>query len=123
MRITDIGQGKNPVRIVSMRALPDLPTDKELVKSFFVSTPWLKLSSRYPREEWIDQGTNNLQEQQDQARKEGRDIDQSGDYVVRTILHLNTPYTSHTGRTGSSPFPIRHSLVKVPIYVQRICSR
>ncbi|KIJ49556.1 hypothetical protein M422DRAFT_225382 [Sphaerobolus stellatus SS14] len=64
VRISDIGQGSNPVRIVSMRALPDKPTDKE-----------------YPREEWIDQGTNTLLKQQEKARQEGKDIDQSGDYV------------------------------------------
>lgn len=29
VRISDIGQGTNPFRIVSMRALPDHPTDKE----------------------------------------------------------------------------------------------
>lgn len=39
IKISDYGQGDNPIRIVSMRALPDKPTDKD-----------------YPKEEWIDQG-------------------------------------------------------------------
>ncbi|KAF8513153.1 hypothetical protein BU17DRAFT_77267 [Hysterangium stoloniferum] len=64
VRISDIGQGINPVRIIAMRALPDQPGDKE-----------------YPREEWIDQGTNLLLEQAEKARVEGRDNEQSGDYV------------------------------------------
>lgn len=50
VRISDLGQGTNPFRIVSMRALPDQPHEKE-----------------YPSEEWIDQGTNLLNE----AREEG----------------------------------------------------
>ncbi|CCO32297.1 Meiotically up-regulated gene 190 protein [Rhizoctonia solani AG-1 IB] len=64
VRISDIGQGTNPFRIVSMRALPDQPGDKE-----------------YPREEWIDQGTNELMERAEAERKAGRDADQAGDYV------------------------------------------
>lgn len=36
VRISDLGQGTNPIRIVSMRALPDQPGSKH-----------------YPREEWV----------------------------------------------------------------------
>ncbi|PBK93314.1 hypothetical protein ARMGADRAFT_1013004 [Armillaria gallica] len=64
VRISNIGQGDNPFRIVSMRALPDRPTDSE-----------------YPREEWIDQGTNQLMEQAEADNAKGLDADQSGDYV------------------------------------------
>ncbi|KAK0239435.1 hypothetical protein EDD85DRAFT_821894 [Armillaria nabsnona] len=64
VRISNIGQGDNPFRIVSMRALPDRPTDSE-----------------YPREEWIDQGTNQLMEQAEADKAKGLDADQSGDYV------------------------------------------
>lgn len=66
VRISDLGQGTNPLRIVSMRALPDQPGEKE-----------------YPREEWIDQGTNMLLEQanKDAKASEGKDMDQAGDYV------------------------------------------
>lgn len=39
VRITDIGQGTNPLRITSIRALPDQPQDKG-----------------YPKKDWIDQG-------------------------------------------------------------------
>lgn len=64
VRISDIGQGTNPFRIVSMRALPDQPGEKA-----------------YPREEWIDQGTNKLLDESKKAQK-GKDLDQAGDYVV-----------------------------------------
>ena len=73
VRISDIGQGTNPFRIVSMRALPDQPHEKE-----------------YPREEWIDQGTNLLNDEREKAmadpKNKDKDLDQSGDYVVR--IHL-----------------------------------
>jgi hypothetical protein len=62
VRISDVGQGTNPFRIISMRALPDQPGEKE-----------------YPREEWIDQGTNELMEA---GQKGNQDMDQAGDYVV-----------------------------------------
>ncbi|KAG8820265.1 hypothetical protein FRC19_009016 [Serendipita sp. 401] len=64
VRISDIGQGTNPFRIVSMRALPDQPGEKE-----------------YPREEWIDQGTNMLMQEADPKDKNPKDQDQAGDYV------------------------------------------
>ncbi|PVG01479.1 hypothetical protein CPB86DRAFT_781696 [Serendipita vermifera] len=62
IRISDIGQGTNPFRIISMRALPDQPGEKE-----------------YPREEWIDQGTNELMEAS--QKNKNQDMDQAGDYV------------------------------------------
>ncbi|THV04790.1 hypothetical protein K435DRAFT_714363 [Dendrothele bispora CBS 962.96] len=64
VRISDIGQGSNPFRIVSMRALPDKPT-----------------SPTYPKEEWIDQGTTLLQKKKEEDAKNGIDSDQTGDYV------------------------------------------
>lgn len=74
VRISDIGQGTNPFRIVSMRALPDQPGEKE-----------------YPREEWIDQGTGQLggvdtaKKGKESAGKQTDldkvDRDQAGDYV------------------------------------------
>lgn len=39
VKIADFTIGKNALRIISVRALPDHPEDKE-----------------YPRDEWIDQG-------------------------------------------------------------------
>lgn len=78
VRISDIGQGTNPLRVISMRALPDQPGDKD-----------------YPREEWIDQGkppgatvdgkpNGGMDEAEKNAvfGKDGKDMDQSGDYVV-----------------------------------------
>jgi hypothetical protein len=80
VRISEIGQGTNPLRIVSMRALPDQPHEKE-----------------YPREEWIDQGTNLLNEEREKAmvnpQNKNKDFDQSGDYVVR----INLVHRPHIG--------------------------
>jgi hypothetical protein len=77
IRISDIGQGTNPFRVVSMRALPDQPGDKG-----------------YPREEWIDQGKSDLSGVHiDQKKKgeetinDGVDRDQAGDYVVCMLLY------------------------------------
>ncbi|KAG9019015.1 hypothetical protein FRB90_007187 [Tulasnella sp. 427] len=76
VRISDIGQGTNPLRIVSMRALPDKPSDKE-----------------YPRDEWINQGmppgddVSSKQVSKETEKRElnggsdGPDMDQTGDYV------------------------------------------
>ncbi|KAG8897581.1 hypothetical protein FRC01_011279, partial [Tulasnella sp. 417] len=76
VRISDIGQGTNPLRIVSMRALPDKPSDKE-----------------YPRDEWINQGmppdtnvesnqvSKKTEERELNGGDQGPDMDQTGDYV------------------------------------------
>ncbi|KZO96650.1 hypothetical protein CALVIDRAFT_537016 [Calocera viscosa TUFC12733] len=64
VRISDLGQGDNPLRILSMRALPDRPGDPD-----------------YPREEWIDQGSGDILKRQEEERKAGKDADQAGDYV------------------------------------------
>ncbi|KAL1405327.1 hypothetical protein Q8F55_008956 [Vanrija albida] len=60
VRITDIDQGTNPLRLTSIRALPDMHTDHE-----------------WPRTEWIDQGAG--QPMKDPAGKELKE-DQTGDY-------------------------------------------
>lgn len=81
VKLSDLGQGTNPVRIVAMRGLPDQPGDKE-----------------YPREEWIDQGKPPVLSPEEEAKKkeEGREDasldDQSGDYVVRTFLFLSVSW-------------------------------
>jgi Ca2+-dependent lipid-binding protein len=61
VRITDLGQGSNPFRITSIRALPDQPGDES-----------------YPNDGWINQGNKDIQSK-DTA---GKDIteDQAGDY-------------------------------------------
>ncbi|GJE96327.1 C2 domain-containing protein [Phanerochaete sordida] len=72
VRIADIGQGTNPVRIVSMRALPDQPGHPD-----------------YPREEWV--GLNQDEDSRKQAAEAESgdsddpakqvDTDQTGDYL------------------------------------------
>ncbi|KZT59170.1 hypothetical protein CALCODRAFT_516259 [Calocera cornea HHB12733] len=64
VRISDLGQGDNALRILSMRALPDRPGEPE-----------------YPRAEWIDQGTGDILKKEEEMRKEGKAADQAGDYV------------------------------------------
>ncbi|KAK8844773.1 hypothetical protein IAR55_006623 [Kwoniella newhampshirensis] len=61
VRITDLGQGSNPLRITSIRALPDQPGDEG-----------------YPKSDWIDQGNPEIKSK-DTA---GKDImeDEAGDY-------------------------------------------
>ncbi|OCF60178.1 C2 domain-containing protein [Kwoniella mangroviensis CBS 10435] len=61
VRITDLGQGSNPLRITSIRALPDQPGDEG-----------------YPKSGWINQGNEDIHSK-DTA---GKDIteDEAGDY-------------------------------------------
>ena len=61
VRITDLGQGSNPFRITSIRALPDQPGD-----------------SGYPKTSWINQGNDDIKTK-DTAGKEIAE-DQAGDY-------------------------------------------
>lgn len=61
IRITDIGQGSNPIRITSIRALPDQPGEEG-----------------YPHTGWINQGNNDIKSKD----TTGKDIeeDEAGDY-------------------------------------------
>ncbi|GJJ06394.1 hypothetical protein Clacol_000585 [Clathrus columnatus] len=72
VRISDMGQGSNPIRILSVRALSDQPTDNE-----------------YPRDSWIDQGTGILQREAENALSDNRDEEQSGNYVACLLYHGN----------------------------------
>lgn len=72
VRIADIGQGTNPVRIVSMRALPDQPGQPG-----------------YPREEWVgldqDDGSRKQAAEVEQGNSDDPakqiDTEQTGDYL------------------------------------------
>lgn len=61
VRITDIGQGSNPIRITSIRALPDQPGEEG-----------------YPHTGWINQGNDDIKSKD----TSGKDIeeDEAGDY-------------------------------------------
>lgn len=60
VRITDLGQGRNPLKLSSVRALPDQPGDEG-----------------YPNTNWIDEGSNTPTKDMDgDVLKE----DQAGDY-------------------------------------------
>lgn len=77
VRIADIGQGTNPLRIVSMRALPDQPG-----------------RPGYPREEWVglDKDEESRKRAVDAESGDSEDpakqidTDQTGDYLVRHVL-------------------------------------
>lgn len=78
VKVDDFTIGKNALRIISMRALPDQPGEKD-----------------YPKEEWIDQGDPEAaldpnrrkkieNDKEKQLKTEGQtpeDEDQTGDYV------------------------------------------
>ncbi|KAK4703048.1 hypothetical protein P7C70_g3172, partial [Phenoliferia sp. Uapishka_3] len=72
VKVDDFTIGKNSLRLVSMRALPDQPHQKD-----------------YPKEEWIDQGSSEyaidpkrMSEEAKAKKVDGNeDLDQSGDYV------------------------------------------
>lgn len=61
VRITDLGQGSNPLRITSIRALPDQPGDEG-----------------YPKTSWMNEGNDQIKSK-DTSGKEV-DEDQAGDY-------------------------------------------
>lgn len=61
IRITDLGQGTNPLRITHIRALPDQPGDEG-----------------YPKTGWIDQGNKGIHS--DGPTGESMAEDQAGDY-------------------------------------------
>ena len=99
VRIADVGQGTNPLRIVSMRALPDQPGHPD-----------------YPREEWVglDQAEDS-KEQQLKADALDEDTDQTGDYLVSLLrfFDLYGVEFSHVlwRRTTRFLFPIKLSPV------------
>ncbi|KAF5369071.1 hypothetical protein D9758_002979 [Tetrapyrgos nigripes] len=110
VRISDLGQGINPFRVVSMRALPDRPT-----------------SPSYPKEEWIDQGTTLIQKQREEDKKNGVDTDQTGDFVNYEVAFA---YQALPGRGGKFKEKNIHLLIEfflgiydwlhipVPIWIQ-----
>ena len=86
VRIADIGQGTNPVRVVSMRALADQPGHPD-----------------YPREEWVGLD-KDVQSKVEATAKDVNgdwssdpaheiDTDQTGDYLVSVSFSTHSrPY-------------------------------
>lgn len=70
VRIADIGQGTNPVRIVSMRALADQPGHPD-----------------YPREEWVGLDKDA------QSKAQATDMDVNGDSSVDPAEQVDTDQT------------------------------
>lgn len=107
VRITDVGQGSNPLRITSIRALPDQPGDKG-----------------YPKKDWIDQGENKPLK--DTGGKE-IDEDEAGDYYNFEVAFA---YSALPGQGASQRAKNIHMLVEfflgafdwfhipVPIWIQ-----
>ncbi|KAG0149934.1 hypothetical protein CROQUDRAFT_39134 [Cronartium quercuum f. sp. fusiforme G11] len=78
VKVSDIGQGDTPFRILAMRALPDKPSDPE-----------------YPREEWIT-GDNSSKENDVEAHKQE---EQSGDYIN---YEVSFAYQAQPGKSDKS---------------------
>lgn len=105
VKISDMGLGDNPFRIISMRALPDQPGDPE-----------------YPRDNWI---TGSYQSQDDKAKKLKEE--QSGDYVNYEVAFA---YQARPGQTDKLRSHNIHLLVEfflglfdwthipIPIWIQ-----
>lgn len=79
VRISDIGQGDNPLRILSIRALADVQSDPD-----------------YPREHWINKGDTEAQSK-DTAGKILEE-DQAGDYYNFEVAFAYTSAPGHSGR-------------------------
>ncbi|KAL7409629.1 hypothetical protein BDY24DRAFT_402483 [Mrakia frigida] len=92
VRISDLGQGVNPFRILSMRGLPDHPTDK-----------------KYPREEWIDQGKPPPADAGAPGTGPAPDLDQSGDYVN---LEVAFAYAAQPGQSNELRSKNIHLLIE-----------
>lgn len=107
VRITDIGQGMNPLRITSIRALTDEPGDRG-----------------YPKTDWIDDGENKPLK--DPAGKEIEE-DQAGDYYNFEVAFS---YSALPGQGASLRAKNIHMLIEfflgaydwfhipVPIWIQ-----
>lgn len=96
VKIDDFTIGQNALRIVSMRALPDQPHEKD-----------------YPKEEWIDQGDEdaaldpNRRTKQEQEQKEDQiktpgetpeDEDQTGEFDVELAFQSDVRLTARDRR-------------------------
>ena len=87
VRIADIGQGTNPVRIVSMRALPDMPGHPD-----------------YPREEWV--GLNQDAQSKAQAKEVERVltcVSFAKSIPVSTVIVRRVPRSIASMATLASP--------------------
>ena len=65
VRIADVGEGTNPLRIVSMRALPDQPGHPD-----------------YPREEWVGLDKDAASKQQSVEAEQGTSSDLDTDQTL-----------------------------------------
>ncbi|KAJ3523496.1 hypothetical protein NM688_g8720 [Phlebia brevispora] len=100
VRIADIGQGTNPARIVSMRALPDRPGHPD-----------------YPREEWVglDKDEQSRRQAQDVDTGEPHDpskqvdTDQTGDYLN---YEVSLSYQALPGQRSKLRFHNMHLMLE-----------
>lgn len=107
VKISDVGQGTNPIRIVSIRGLPDQPGDKD-----------------YPREEWIDQkdsgdDAKNTSSDGEGASDDGKDgelTDQSGDYVNMEVSFVYQALPGQASQLRQSNIQLRDFVLCLDIY-------
>lgn len=82
------------------------------------------MGNRFPREDWIDQGTNDLMERAEENRKKGLDADQSGDYVVSSKLYaLGRPIILFHHRISRYLSHISHSQARGTSCARRTSSK
>jgi hypothetical protein len=104
VRIADVGQGTNPLRIVSMRALPDQPGHPD-----------------YPREEWVglDKDTQSKLQAAEAAKGQSADPakdvsdqaddEQSGDYLN---YEISVSYQALPGQSKNLRFHNIHLMLE-----------
>lgn len=107
VKISDYAQGSNPLRIISMRGLPDQPTDKDYPKEEWcvvclghVELPFKSVVSR------IDQGIKQPKENESTAAKQAEEATKSkeerGSYICVVPIDV-TLCVSKPQRTSTSP--------------------
>jgi hypothetical protein len=104
VRIADVGQGTNPIRIVAMRALPDQPGHPD-----------------YPREEWVglDKDTQSKLQAAEAAKGKSsdpakdvsgeQDDDQTGDYLN---YEISISYQAQPGQSKRLRFHNIHLMIE-----------
>lgn len=81
VKVSDIGQGDTPFRILAMRALPDKPGDPE-----------------YPRDEWINGQESKSKSEMDDVEAQKQE-EQSGDYIN---YEVSFAYQAKPGKSDKS---------------------
>jgi Ca2+-dependent lipid-binding protein len=85
VKIADIGQGTNPFRIISMRALPDQPKDPKYPRKH-----WIKGKEENDPEDVKEESLKHGKEHNDKLEAKDKPVEEedSGDYVVSPYMRF-----------------------------------